>query len=177
MSTAATEAASEKLHGANWIGASRHATPLRDEFKPSELNPAFNGNPNFDWESVFTNLDGADDESIRNAMGDVEVRQAASKMTARMFSLILDWLLQVNLQDHRAVKAIGIRAVAMAWVVDPGLFEGASLTTVAKSLGYSSGRAMNQETVDFSRRFGITNHFQNHCPDKEKSYATPAAQN
>lgn len=174
MSAATTEAGSEKLHGANWIGASRHSMPLRDEFKSKDLHPAFNGNPNFDWESVFDNLDGSADESIRNAMADNEVRQAASKMTARMLSLLLDWLLQVNLQDHRALKSIGVRTVAMAWVVDPGLFEGASLSTLAKSLGYRSSMAISPETADFSRRFGIKNKFQAHAPDKEV-YEKPTA--
>jgi hypothetical protein len=81
--------------------------------------------------------------------------------------------LEVNLKDARAVKAVGVRACAAAWVIDPEHFDGASLTKVARSLGYSSQAAISPEAADFSRRFGITNHFQAHAPDKEV-YEPPA---
>jgi AraC-like DNA-binding protein len=114
------------------------------------------GGANFDWEPVFAKL------APGEAIDDAEAKLLAAKMATGLTTAILEWLLQVNLQDHRALKAIGVRAVVMAWVLNPERFEGASMTTLAKSLGYSSGSAMNPEAAEFSRQFGIRNKFQEH---------------
>jgi hypothetical protein len=164
-------------HGRPDYGLLPHVAALRDELEDDVIDPLVKGNSGFDFETVFTNLDGEADEPHRNAMADDDIRQAASKMSARMLSLILDWLLNVNLQQHGALKSIGVRTVTMAWVIDPKRFEGASLTGLAKSLGYGSAMAISPEAAEFSRRFGITNKFQAHAPNKEKNYATPPATN
>jgi hypothetical protein len=149
------------IHHADWIGAAHHAMALRDEFKPSQLNPAFHGNPDFDWETVFASLDG-EDHSNSNTMADDSTRCGAYAISAKLLSRLLDWLLAVNLQDHRALNSIGVRTVAMAWVIDPARFEGASLATVAKRLGFKGGNSLSPSAAEFSRRFGLTNKFQDH---------------
>jgi hypothetical protein len=169
--------AAHGLHGPGY-GLLPHAGALRDEFKTSHkkgvsneigirIDPLHAGNPGFDFETIFASLDGETDEPTTNAMVNDSDRQAALKLSARLLSVLLDWLLAVNLADQRALKSIGVRAVAMAWVINPERFEGASLTTLAKRLGYGSGAAISPEAAEFSRRFGISNHFQAHAPDKE----------
>jgi|ERR1039458_4013923 hypothetical protein len=143
-----------KIHGPDW-GLLPHRMALRDEFKPSQLNPASNGNPDFDWESVFAHLDG-------DVTDDAETKQAAAKMTARVMAELVAWALEVNLQDHRALKAIGVRLVAMAWVINPKQFGDSSLATISKSLGFKGANSISPSAAEFSRRFGLTNKFQDH---------------
>jgi AraC-like DNA-binding protein len=164
-------------HGPPNYGLLPHVAALRDELKDEVINPLVNGNPGFDFETVFANLDGENDDSTGTTMDDVFDRRAVLKMTGHVLALIFDWLLQVNLKGDRLVKAVGVRACVAAWVIDPEHFDGASLTKVAKNLGYSSQSAMSPEAAEFSRRFGITNKFQTHCPNKEKNNATPPATN
>jgi hypothetical protein len=149
-----------KLHGPNW-GLLPHQAALRDEFKPGALNPVCSDNPEFDWETVFTHCDG-------DVTGDTETKRLAIKMAAGVMTTLFDWLLKVNLRDQRALKSIGVRAVVMAWVVNPARFEGASLTTLAKSLGYRSHKAISPEAAEFSRDFGIKNSFQAHDSSKKR---------
>lgn len=175
------------LHGPGW-GLLPHVGPLRAGFKTSNkkgvsnkigirIDPLHEGNTDFDWSKIYASLDGEINEPTTTAMDDIFARRAVLKMSSLVVALIFDWLLQVNLQGDRLVKAVGVRACAAAWVIDPEHFDGASLTKLAKRLGYSSHAAISPEAADFSRRFGITNHFQAHAPGKDKNYATPPARN
>jgi hypothetical protein len=152
------------IHHRDWIGGSHHAHALRDEFKPSQLNPAFHGNPDFDWETVFASLDG-EDHSNSNTMADDSTRCGAYAMSARLLARLLDWLIDANLKDSRGevvLRSIGVRTVAMAWVINPQRFDNASLAVIAKSLGFKGANSISPLSAEFSRRFGIQNHFQDH---------------
>jgi AraC-like DNA-binding protein len=148
-------AESVKIHGKDW-GLLPHRAALRDEFSSRALAPAFNGNPDFDWESVFAHCDGDD------ISDEQEVRALATKMTARATAKLLDWLLEVNLQDHRALKSIGVRVIAMAWVINPQKFDNASLAVIAKALGFKGPSSLSPSAAEFARQFGITNKLQEH---------------
>jgi hypothetical protein len=163
-----------KIHGKNW-GLLPHRRELTDEFRDEDLSPLTTGNPGFNFKEVFERLDGTEGE---NAMADdEELKRLAMKLSARAISALLAWLFEVNMSDPRAMKIIGVRAVAMAWVIDPERFQGASVTTLGKSLGYRGGDVLSRSAAEFSRRFGITNKFQDHCPDKEKIYEASPARN
>jgi len=150
-------------------GLLTHRDHIREDTEGLAFSQAHPGNPGFDWESVYAHCDGVTDAPIDEQ---AERNRLAMQMTGKMLKRLLDWLLAVNMQDHRALKSIGVRAVVMAWVIDPGRFDNASLTTIAKSLGYGSGHAMNPEASDFARQFGITNHFQAHDPRRKHEIAT-----
>lgn len=163
--------AARGLHGPGY-GLLPHAGALRDEFKASDISAIHPGNPEFDFETIFARLDGEAGVPSGNAMDNICVRRAVLKMSSLVVGLIFDWLLEVNLKDARAVKTVGVRAITAAWVINSDRFAGESLTALAKRLGYQSGSAMNPEAAEFSRRFGISNRFQNHDWRKKHESAT-----
>ena len=180
------------LHGPDY-GLLPHTCALRDEFNTSHKTPVGNkigihidplhpGNPEFNYEEIFDRLDGEVDVPSGNAMEmeNDSNRRVAYTMTAKLFSLVLDWLVGASWKgerDGRVLKSVGVRAVAMAWVISPDRFGGASLTTVAKNIGFKGHSAISPEAAEFSRRFGITNQFQRHCKDKDKIYEKPTSGN
>lgn len=91
-----------------------------------------------------SSLDGADCEKML-----IAIRQ------------LLNWMATVNLSDKRCLKAVGLRVLAAAWVMDPARFDNRSLHAIALQLGFGANN-IAPHTADFSRRFGITNQFQSH---------------
>lgn len=64
--------------------------------------------------------------------------------------------------ENPRAKIIGARAIAVAWVLKPELFGGASLTAVAKSLGFHV-MYLSPHAAEFTRKFGIRNRAQSHA--------------
>ena len=153
-----------KIYPADW-GLMSHREDLRPEFRSSELDPLAS-NPDFDWASLYEKFNEQDQDAHRQAVAEV-VKALSRRETVATFKDIMMWLLDVNLQDHRARATIGVRAVAMAWVINPDQFQGASLAMIAKSMGFKGANSLSPAAADFSRRFGITNRFQKHDWRKE----------
>lgn len=76
--------------------------------------------------------------------------------------------------EELALKSIGKRAIAMAWVLEPNRFRrpgevgDVSIRRLAAKLGFSAP-AISPVTAEFSRLTKITNQFQKH--DSKNSYA------
>lgn len=126
----------------------------------AEMEPTHDHSCDFDWaglESALGELPQMPDGSTTN---DAERFQQAMKF-------ILDWLLSVNLDNHRALTAIGKRAIAMAWVIDPERFkrgdarQSPSLRQLSKQLGFTAPN-ISPLAADFSRISGLKNQFQRH---------------
>lgn len=77
------------------------------------------------------------------------------------FLKIFVWLTKAKAHDQRAIKSLGIKVVAAAWVMNPELFGGAPAHMVARSFGVSP-QIMKTYTAAFSREFKIQNRFQAH---------------
>ena len=76
---------------------------------------------------------------------------------------ILHFLLCDGKQASRLTERIGRRCVALAWTIDPSLFDGTpSLTALAKSLDLFAPQ-IAIHSGDASRRFGIRNRAQAHA--------------
>ena len=153
-----------KIYPADW-GLMSHREDLRPEFRSAELDPLAS-NPDFDWPGLYEKLKEPDEQAHQQAVAEV-VSVLSRRATVAAFKDIMRWLLEVNLQDHRARATIGVRAVAMAWVINPDQFQGASLAMIAKSMGFKGANSLSPAAADFSRRFGITNRFQKHDWRKE----------
>ncbi|MDE2105156.1 MAG: hypothetical protein KGL39_48460 [Patescibacteria group bacterium] len=151
-----------KLHSASWIGKSHHREPLREQFNPQDLDPTFQGNPDFDWKTVLAHLDGESEDSE-------EIKKETMELSAIIAKKMIDWLINIDFRDPRVLKIIGAKAIAMAWVLDLERFDGQSLTTIGKSLGYTSGVLLGRHASEFSKTFGVTNKYQQHDWRKEKA--------
>jgi hypothetical protein len=135
-------------------GLLSHNGEYRDDVPADKIHPSFPGHFEIDLEDLYSRMDGVGLTNVQNSPGPaVRDRAAAVRM-------LLDWLFDVNLEDHRALKVIGVRAVAFAWVIDPKRFNDASLTTIAKALGYKGCNSIAPAAADFARVFGIKNQFQ-----------------
>jgi hypothetical protein len=87
-------------------GILTHVGPLRDEIAEADIEPMHTGNPDFDWDKVFLELDGelpADDETNRRAM------QIAAETLKRIFT----WMIGPDKIHAPEIKTVGTRAVPM----------------------------------------------------------------
>lgn len=96
----------------------------------------------FDWEYVFTSLDGEPPPSP----DDVERFAAALKR-------IIEWLVKGQI-NKSCDRLFGRRAMALAWLLDPGLFEGRSLASLAETLDISRA-CLSEFSSDFQEKFNF----------------------
>ena len=99
-----------------------------------------------------------------------EVQRAFEQVDHEKLSVALEaicgWALDTNLNDKRALRLIGLRVIALAWVIDPIRFRddsehARSGIALARLLGFTP-KHISELTAKASRRFGITNNFQVH---------------
>lgn len=103
-----------------------------------------------------------DYDAVDRALGSkVEEMDAESvAQLAKALTVILQWLCEVQL-DKDSDRAMGRRAMAMAWVVNPNLFGGMSLSELAEVLG-THKMNLSRHASDFSRLFHVRNRGQSH---------------
>lgn len=113
-------------------------------------------------EPTETSYHEFDFDAVEAAFSEVTGTPEDAEKFKQVTNWLLDWLLKVDLNDNRALKAIGKRAVAMAWVLEPERFgEKASLRSLSRLLGFTAPN-IAPITAEFSRRTGIRNKFQDH---------------
>ena len=112
----------------------------------------------FDYATVAENLGETEPQPLpENDRADL----------ALALSQMFDWLLAVDLKRASSVELVGRRVIALAWVMDCERFDGGSLTKLAGQLGITAAQ-LSELTADASRRFGISNSFQEHDSKGEK---------
>jgi hypothetical protein len=126
---------------------------FNEAFVSDDVDPH---NPNqvadFEWDTLYERLG----ESVGADLNGPDLPAMSTAL-----AVILDWILRVDLRKKNCLKAIGLRTVAMAWVVDPSRFHDESVRTISKRLGFTAP-VMSVLSADFSRRFKIQNRFQDH---------------
>lgn len=160
------ELARRGCHGPNY-GPGGHPYHIGDNVADAAIAPTHPGNPRFDFETVFEHLDGPPPENT-TVDDATKSKRLAMKMAAKAMVAFMDWALEVNLGDPRALKAVGLRAVAMAWVTNPDRFAGASLTTLSKTLRLTDHTSLARATSSFSRTFKLYNAWQRHAANKDE---------
>ena len=122
-----------------------------DTYIPPDLDPVDGVSQDFPWADVFERLDSG--EGI--VANDPEQFEAIFKL----MNLIL-----ANAQGTEInLKAIGLRVIALGWVLNPANFPGSpSLREVAKRCGVSAS-ALAHFTGEISRATGIRNRAQRHA--------------
>jgi hypothetical protein len=125
-------------------------TEFNEQYKSPHVEPAF-GN------------DGSTDdfyERLTESLGE-SLTGPHSEQLALAIHEIFNFICAGKLEDKRGLKRMGMRALAAAWVLDPGRFEGMSLHQMAHTLGFGANN-LAPLTAEFARRFGVTNKFQSH---------------
>lgn len=103
----------------------------------------------FDWEAVEI------------ALGEAPLTEIEQGKVALALTFLLDWMFAVDLRRKTALKSVGMRALAAAWVVDPKRFNNDSIRSLAKQLGCTAPN-ISPLTAEFTRITGIRNEYQNH---------------
>lgn len=100
----------------------------------------------FDWELLRRELGEA-----REEMGATDYA-----LLAQVLGELLRWVVKGN-----KLHIIGRRAVALAWVVNPDIFEGKSAAAIARRVGVHR-EMLSEDSAEVSRRFGVRNRAQKH---------------
>ena len=120
-----------------------------EDFASAEVDPLFDSSYEFDMAAV------------ERALGEAEkLPDEHREQLATALWEILRWLCDVRMCP-KAPEIIGRRAIALAWVMRPELFDGQSLTAISTSLGLHKV-AMSIHSADFSKRFRVRNRGQSH---------------
>lgn len=99
------------------------------------------------------------DEVDRALVGEPILEDARAETVLAM-GRIFDWLLSPP-TSGKFMTVIAVRLIALAWVIDPERFGGASLRQLSESnkLGLA---ALSTAAAEASRRLGLANNFQKH---------------
>jgi len=109
----------------------------------------------FNWDELFERL------------GEPSDRQAHDEQMERLNQFIrtlFEWVTAIDLKKPNAQVVIGRRFVALAWVMDPALFENSpSASKLAEMLGVNRKADLWKLTGEVAKRFGIRNRCQSHA--------------
>ena len=115
-------------------------------------------------------------ETLTHALGEDELGPVEYQRLAFALGRILRWLVvpKTNGKGSRQQqRVIALRAIALAWVVDPRMFDDTpSLRTLAKRSGvtYDTLQHHSGGAVD---RFGVANRYQKARRNKNHASPTP----
>lgn len=112
----------------------------------------------FDWNAI--------DAALGEAMP--EPTEHDFKALGQSLARIFDWVLDIDLTRKAAPRLAGRRIIALAWVMDPDRFHGASMRKLAEQLGMTAPN-LSKLTAAASRAFSIANKFQAHDWKKIKA--------
>jgi hypothetical protein len=130
---------------------------FHEDFTSEHLDPLDGQTIDFDFESVYAALGEATEDLGREQRAEL----------ARAMRVLLAWIVRVDLNESKAPNPLGLeqkcgrRAICMAWVISPDLFDGISLTELAMRLGYTKP-VLSVITSAFSREFNVRNRGQSH---------------
>lgn len=113
-------------------------------------------------------------DDVARALGeDVDLeRDDVREMVANAIAGIMRFCLNTDITNKRAEQIIGRRLIALAWVLNPGLFEGSpSLIKLSKRMGMKSPFALHILSGEVTRNFGIKNRAQAHAWNRKGATA------
>lgn len=121
-----------------------------EDYANPHAEPTEPHSADFDWDELEKRL-GEHEEPAERQYADL----------SRALKEILDWILDIDLGKDNADKIIGRRVIALAWVIDPSRFGGASVRKLSARLGFTAP-VLSSITAEVSRKFRISNKFQSH---------------
>jgi hypothetical protein len=124
--------------------------PFIEDWTSEDVDPLSRGTEDFDLEAV------------ERALGEAQAiagRDYDALVTA--LNHLVGFLVRGATNERGDTKA-GRRVLALAWVINPSLFGGISLTALAKKVGLST-KNLSVFAAEVSRTFGIRNRGQAHA--------------
>jgi hypothetical protein len=128
-----------------------------------------------------TALDGPkfiefDFEVLRRSLGEMreELGEEGYALLGEALGSILQWIVKdtlssTNRKDRRkSLESVALRALAIAWTVNPNLLGGVSAAKLARLLGFSKW-GFARVTSQMSRKFSVTNRSQCHGWNRKSS--------
>lgn len=117
-----------------------YVSPKVDPLAPTHIDP--------DW------------TAIEIALGEA-VEQDGEDKTARLLRSLFGYLIAPGMSGESSQIVTGRRTIALAWVLDPGLFESApSAAKLARRIGINRLADFYAYTADAVKTFKITNRAQ-----------------
>ena len=135
---------------------------INDGYPTKFVDPLSDSFANFDFEAVYQALDPA-----TGAEGD-------NSRAAEVVAAVLGLLLAGTHGDRINPKAVGLRLIGIAWVLNPASFPGVpSLTSLAARCGVSPA-ALAKHTAEASRLLNWRNRAQRHAWNFQPHQDDPA---
>jgi hypothetical protein len=118
------------------------------------ISPLATTHADFDWAGLAEILgeEPLSPEELKSALAEVD-REKLCRAVREIFQFCL---------AKKKVNEIGKRFLALAWVTNPALFDGASAAAVARQHGLLPVR-IQECTGAVSRQFGLRSHAQSHA--------------
>jgi len=125
--------------------------PFDNSYQSADRDPVDSPTADFDWDEVFERFDSGD--------GIVAANEEQIETIARLMRLLL-----ADAQEGRInPKTVGLRVLALAWVLNPANYPDApSLRKLAERCGISPA-SLAFYTGEVSRQTGIRNRAQRHA--------------
>lgn len=102
---------------------------------------------------------------------DEEGQESALTIMGHLLREILYWLTEGNRNRGGYATTVARKTIAMAWVLRPEIFDGASLTAICAAKGIDlNPKAFSVYATQFSDRFGIR-HAGQKTPEARIKYA------
>src|SRR6185436_18667803 len=128
-----------------------------ENYIPKNFDPLTSPIQNFNWNDLYEQLDEPGDTLMQEEKSAEFVRQ------------LFQWITDIDLNKPNPELNIGRRFIAVAWVMDPSLFEGSpSATKLADKLDIKRKADFWTLTGEVSKYFGITNRGQRHAWNRGK---------
>lgn len=106
----------------------------------------------FDWPSLY--------EVLGEAQSELPERDYDA--LGKALHELIKWLTRGQIEEARYETVIGRRVIGLAWVMNPGFFDGnPSLTKLAKALGMKAPD-LCEHTTSVTKAFGLMNKAQAH---------------
>lgn len=115
------------------------------------IDPTFDTQADFDW------------RGLEELLGEAEQLQESDRaLLADVLHKIIAWCVECQPGKLR-LDLLGRKIVALAWLVSPEFFEGASLSKLARRAGLKNNKYLAQYSGQASRTFNLRNHAQSHA--------------
>ena len=107
-------------------------------------------------------------EEVERLLGEAP---ADPRESSEIITRIFDYVTKGVPTNKNTDRMMGRRFAALAWVLNPSLFDGISGSKLAEALGIKSKRELYILTGEASRHFGITNRAQAHAWNRGGKHA------
>lgn len=151
------------------------APEFHEDWQSDHIDPVDGHANTFDYEAIDEHLSAEssstatpeestdfDFDAVDKALGsngDTIDEETMTRLTTALV-LLVRWICDVSLRKG-ADAVVGRRAIALAWVLRPEIFNGQSLSALAAQLG-TKKMNLSRWTAEFSRVFHLRNRGQSH---------------